>query len=260
MQAVHQRLLVLVDARLVRAPVVAAAPALQQPVDAVQPRGVLAAVEHAAFRAARGSSRRARSSSAGLRNVDLHACSLRRAYMARIFARLPQVAIEHHFWRPLVSRNSQPQSRPGQRWTRCSRAGSTERDGVGGDGEADLAGVLVGPVERVLGGQPRGGGRLGVRTEDGGRGPVGRRFAVDGGDQELAQERAELARRGELGRDGLAARQHPQPPAPAHERVGLAQRVVERLARVRPVRTVDELQTERPAHQFDVLGFLHVTF
>src|SRR5712691_5507972 len=47
-----------------------------------------------------------------------------RAYIRRIFSREPQVAIEHHLRRPLVSRNSQPQSRPGQRCSCASRAGS----------------------------------------------------------------------------------------------------------------------------------------
>ena len=47
-----------------------------------------------------------------------------RAYILRIFSRLPQVAIEHQRRRPEVSRKTQPQSRPGQRCRRAIRAGS----------------------------------------------------------------------------------------------------------------------------------------
>ena len=50
-----------------------------------------------------------------------------RSYIRRIFSRLPQVAIEHQRRRPLVSRKTQPQSRPGQRCRRASGAGSASR-------------------------------------------------------------------------------------------------------------------------------------
>ena len=61
--------------------------------------------------------------------------------MRRIFSRLPHVAIEHQRRRPLVSRKTQPQSRPGQR----VQAGDARRvaeqlDRVGGHGEAQRRG------------------------------------------------------------------------------------------------------------------------
>ena len=71
-----------------------------------------------------------------------------RSYIRRIFSRLPQVSIEHQRRRPLVSRKTQPQSRPGQRCRRASAGGVGEqRDGVGGDGEAHAARLVVAPVE-----------------------------------------------------------------------------------------------------------------
>ena len=62
-------------------------------------------------------------------------CSDRRgalsSYIRRIFSRLPQVCIEHQRRRPLMSRNTQPQSRPGSgaggRCGRGRRAGRRRR-------------------------------------------------------------------------------------------------------------------------------------
>ena len=69
-----------------------------------------------------------------------------RAYIRRIFSRLPQVAIEHQRRRPLVSRNTQPQSRPGAAvQARHPRRVGEQRDGVGGDREAHAARLVVAP-------------------------------------------------------------------------------------------------------------------
>src|SRR5215207_3163959 len=51
----------------------------------------------------------------------------RRAYMRRIFSRLPHALIEHQRRRPLALMNNQPQSRPGHAVTGPSRPGSSSR-------------------------------------------------------------------------------------------------------------------------------------
>ena len=144
----------------------------------------------------------------------------RRAYSRRILTRLPHVAIEHHRRRPLVSRNSQPQLRPGA----AAHAGEArrvgqQRDRVDRDGEADGARLRRRPSRRQAPSSAARAARPPPPRRGRGRAPRGRPRARPATLRERPRRRG-AARAAARARPRARRRRRPAPPARTRRAAG----------------------------------------